>query len=68
MKRQATKTAQEFDKMTPYQRQIVGARALYRLLTAPWFYRAVKVQNRGKHGHTADQSTGDKGKAKKGDA
>ena len=68
MKRQSTKTTQEFDGMTPYQRQIVGAKALYRLLTAPWFYRAVKLQNRSKHGHAADQSTGDKGKASKGDA
>mgnify|MGYP001056527795 CR=1 FL=1 len=67
-KRRSTKTTQEFDAMTPYQRQIVGAKALYRLLTAPWFYRVVKLQNRSKHGHAADQSTGDKGKASKGDA
>lgn len=67
MKRQPTKTAQEFDKMTPYQRQIVGAKALYRLLTAPWFYRAVKTQNRRGNGHAADKSTGKKSKTGKGD-
>jgi hypothetical protein len=65
--RSPTKTAQVFDGMTPYQRQVTGAKALYRLITAPWFNRVIKMQDKSKRGYSANQSTGNAGKTGKGD-